>query len=131
MNKRSWSEKTADIILFLFSTSIILIVGTMLLVAPYCSGWNEGSMHGSCTIPMLEGLYNAASNFTLLFAFTGMLTAPIAIVAALVSLVAKAMRRKKVGPFHHSEIFYAIPLMLFLVLLVSFFGLIFYAFYTR
>lgn len=90
---RSLVENIADWFLGIFITAPTF-VGMILwtLTAPYCDGWNEGSMAGTCVIPGLEVLYNSFNNIGFLYGISFLLLGPIALLAAVLSAIRKIAR---------------------------------------
>jgi hypothetical protein len=88
---RSRVEGIADTTLFFFVTVPLLAV---LITVPFCSGWNESTMAGTCTPPMWEGIYNNIMGLFLIIALAGpiFVVGPVVFVAGVVSVVAKISR---------------------------------------
>ncbi len=91
LSNRGWIERIADATLFFFITIPLLGV---LITVPFCSGWNESTGHGTCTLAMLEDFYN---DIMFLFLFVGLagpifVIGPAVFAASVVSTVAKISR---------------------------------------
>jgi hypothetical protein len=120
---KSWAEGIADATLFIFVTVPLLAI---LVTVPFCSGWNEGTGRGTCTLPILDGLYNRTMGFALLLAFGGvMIVLPIIVIAGLVSVVAKIRRfvrgyRPQTPLAIVSELAFIIPIVAIVYLFSSF-----------
>ncbi len=80
-------EGISDVVLFVLVTIPLFIA---LITTPFCNGWNEGSMAGTCTIPALEGIYNVFNGIMLSVAFGGFLIIlPLILIALVISIRAK------------------------------------------
>jgi len=91
-NKAGKFENIVDVLLgMIFLVVGILIIGSIVL-APYCGGWNEGSMQGACNPSSLNELYNSVSNYGLLVAITAIIWLPLALLAVVLSIVTKVIR---------------------------------------
>lgn len=124
MNSRSWAEGLSDAFLFVVVT---LPVALSLALAPFCSGWNEGSMSGTCSIEFIAGLYDFLNGIFLLLAFGGIIFVfPLIAIAIIVSTVAK-LRKFKNGYRPDSvygvmkEVVYVLPLLFIVYQLLAFF----------
>lgn len=111
----TWLEHVSDALLFLLVT---LPVATILLMSFLCSGWNEGSMTGTCSVAGLDSVYNVAMGSLLLLAFGGfILVAPVILIAFCISVVTKISKYahgyRPSGAFETAmEVFYSVPLFL-------------------
>jgi hypothetical protein len=93
MNSSGKFENSIDILLWvLFVLPVLTFVILGLLTAPYCSGWNEGSLQGTCTIPGLQDIYNTAQNSAFMYAIFGIFMAPLVAIGSGISLVQKILR---------------------------------------
>ena len=63
---------------------IFIIIGLIFLINTSCSGWNEASMNGSCTVPGLAPIYNFLMGILLMLAFTAFMWIPLLLVCLLV-----------------------------------------------
>jgi hypothetical protein len=80
-------EGLADAALLILVT---VPVALMLVMSPFCGGWNEGTMSGTCTIPLFEGVYNTLNGFLLVIGFGGIIVyGPIVLMALVISIVTK------------------------------------------
>jgi hypothetical protein len=76
-SKKGGIETIADIILFFFVT--IPLIG-VLITLPFCSGWNESTGNGKCTLHLLENFYNGIMSLFLIIALAG----PIFVIGPIV-----------------------------------------------
>ena len=95
--ERGSFEKLCDWLLVATVGVLGVLFGVGILLSPFCSGWNEGSMAGTCTILPLDFLYNAVNGFALIFAFTGILWGPVALFCAVISVMRKIGRYARGG----------------------------------
>ena len=91
LSRRSWPEGVADTVLFFFVTVPLLAV---LITIPFCSGWNESTGTGTCTLPMLENFYNGIMGLIVIALLAGpiFLISPIVLISGIVSVMAKIRR---------------------------------------
>lgn len=90
MSKYHMIERTCDATLFFFLAVPFLIP---MALAPFCDGWNEGSVSGTCTIPALTELYNDVNAWLMMIAFAGIFfIGPIVLVALATTLILKVIR---------------------------------------
>lgn len=87
-------ERLSDIVLFIL-VAVPLIL--FLLTAPFCNGWNEGSAHGTCSIPALEGIYDFICAAALGLAFSGgfLVVGIVVAISLITSLSIKIIRFSK------------------------------------
>lgn len=85
---RKISERFTDAILLVFITFPLMFIS---ITMPFCNGWNEGSMAGSCDPVFLEGVYNMIMSMGLFLSFT-IFFAPLVLGAVVISLVAKILK---------------------------------------
>lgn len=87
MEKNNRAGTIADAGLFVIVTVPLAL---MLLVSSVCSGWNEGTMSGTCSLPVLTPLYDTLSTVMLMMAFGGFIfVGPVLLVFAIISIVSK------------------------------------------
>ena len=92
-------ETGADMILLIM---VIIPIFILLLTAPFCSGWNEATADGHCTISVLTGLYNFVYGMVFILAFLG---GPfIILIALLISVTFKIIRFKKSRHKHRGTV---------------------------
>ncbi len=85
-------ENTVDWILAIIFTAPITL---LLITTTFCSGWNEGTMAGTCVIPALAVLYNWLNGILLLAAFFGFIIGPLIFILIVISFVQKILRYGK------------------------------------
>jgi hypothetical protein len=78
---------------------VFLVVFPCLLITvlnDFCIGWNEGSLHASCSISFLSGIYDFLMSMLLVAAFSGALFIfiPIAIAAFIISISCKIKNKR-------------------------------------
>lgn len=102
-------------------SGVVVTVGALALsmfaLAPFCGGWNEGSMQGTCTPAGIQQMYVSLHNVALMFAITGILWMPLAIIAACASFFVKVLRyihEFRAGTFSWTtvEIFRILPTLI-------------------
>jgi hypothetical protein len=122
---RSRIEGIADMVLFFFVTVPLVAI---LITLPFCSGWNESTGDGTCTLPMLTNFYNGIMMIILIVGLTGPIffIIPIAMVAVVVSVVSKIRRiaggyRPQTAFAIISESVFIIPIVVVIVCVSSLF----------
>jgi hypothetical protein len=88
------TERTIDVVLFV---TVTVPTAFLLLTSALCSGWNEGSMEGSCIVPAIDGFYNGLMGLVLILSFFGIFWLPVLIILVIVNYRLKRKRYKAEG----------------------------------
>lgn len=74
------------------------IIGVVFLFAFFflmgCSGWNENTGAGECSVGIVTPLYNGLATFILIAAFTGIFWMPVLFIAVLIIVYVKRSKEK-------------------------------------
>ena len=121
--QRSFWENASDIALFFLATLPFVLE---IITNALCTGWNTGTMSGTCTVPALEGIYNVLTGLLFFFVVGGFFfVLPVILIALVVTIVAKIRRYARGYTPDIAEIILElltiIPVMITLYLLFLFF----------
>ncbi|OHB18506.1 MAG: hypothetical protein A2854_00025 [Parcubacteria group bacterium RIFCSPHIGHO2_01_FULL_56_18] len=105
-------EGISDAALFLLVTLPAVVIWITSL---FCQGWNEGTMSGTCTIPVLTGVYDGINGLMLFMAFGGVLLwLPLVLLFVIVSTIIKIRSLRSADTMTKAAnlLFLAIPLLI-------------------
>jgi hypothetical protein len=81
-----------------FLVVVLVLIGFMVLLQSLCSGWNEGSMAGSCAVSFMEPIYDVVMGLVLIAAIFGILWMPALLIFFIVFYVWNT--RDRIRKFH-------------------------------